>query len=322
MLARHGETLKKLAAEAKTASVKRVCYAALVLADKSPERVWAATATDGGARNFLVESISLIPANEAALRAQFQPLLTALLNDGKLDGGRLRAVLAALPLMGVDLAGANFAIVAKHLVEGKERAAAAKALVKFPKTSWDAAQAKAITDAVLAYGKTVAPADRSQPGYVSIITAAKEMAALQGDAGKAVLADLRAISVDVFIVHTVHEQLRFDTTRIEVQAGKQFEIIFENDDVMPHNLVIVPPGKHMEIGTAAMTMTPDKLDKQGRAYLPKSHEKNILAATKLLEPGQKETIKMRAPGKPGEYEFVCTFPGHAVLMWGTLSVVK
>jgi azurin len=322
MLARHGETLKKLAAEAKTASVKRVCYAALVLADKSPERVWAATATDGGARNFLVESISLIPANEAALRAQFQPLLTALLNDGKLDGGRLRAVLAALPLMGVDHAGANFAIVAKHLVEGKERAAAAKALVKFPKTSWDAAQAKAITDAVLAYGKTVAPADRSQPGYVSIITAAKEMAALQGDAGKAVLADLRAISVDVFIVHTVHEQLRFDTTRIEVQAGKQFEIIFENDDVMPHNLVIVPPGKHMEIGTAAMTMTPDKLDKQGRAYLPKSHEKNILAATKLLEPGQKETIKMRAPGKPGEYEFVCTFPGHAVLMWGTLSVVK
>jgi azurin len=322
MLARHGETLKKLAAEAKTASMKRVCYAALVLADKSPERVWAATANDGGARNYLVESIGLIPANEAALRAQFQPLLTALLNEGKLDGGRLRAVLAALPLMGVDNASANFAIVAKHLAGGKERAASAKALVKFPKTSWDAAQAKPVADAVLAYGKTVAPADRSQPDYVSVITAAKEMAALQGDAGKAVLAELRAISVDVFIVHTVHEQLRFDTTKIEVQAGKQFEIIFENDDVMPHNLVIVPPGKHMEIGMAAMTMTPDKLDKQGRAYLPKSHEKQILASTKLLEPGQKETIKMRAPNKPGEYEFVCTFPGHAVLMWGVLSVVK
>ncbi len=31
---------------------------------------------------------------------------------------------------------------------------------------------------------------------------------------------------------------------------------------------------------------------------------------------------MKAPSKPGEYEFVCTFPGHAVLMWGTLSVTK
>ncbi len=78
----------------------------------------------------------------------------------------------------------------------------------------------------------------------------------------------------------------------------------------------------MEIGTAAMTMTPDKLDKQGRAFMPTAFEKEILAATKLLEPGQKETIKLKAPSQPGEYEFVCTFPGHAVLMWGTLSVGK
>ena len=120
----------------------------------------------------------------------------------------------------------------------------------------------------------------------------------------------------------MHEQLRFDTTRLEVTAGKQFEVIFENDDVMPHNFAIVPPGKHMEVGTAAMTMTPDKLDKQGRAFMPAAFEKDILAATKLLEPGQKETIKLKAPSQPGEYEFVCTFPGHAVLMWGTLSVAK
>ena len=34
--------------------------------------------------------------------------------------------------------------------------------------------------------------------------------------------------------------------------GKPFEVLFENDDGMPHNFIIVPPGKHMEIGTAAM----------------------------------------------------------------------
>ncbi len=154
-----------------------------------------------------------------------------------------------------------------------------------------------------------------------MVTAAKEMAALlPADAAKAALKELRAVSVDVFIVHTVHEQLRFDTTRITVQAGRPFEVIFENDDGMPHNFVIVPPGRHAEIGNAAMTMTPDKLDKQGRAYLPPAYEREILAATRLLEPGQKETLKVKAPAKPGDYEFVCTFPGHALVMWGTLTV--
>ncbi|MDI1311565.1 PVC-type heme-binding CxxCH protein [Prosthecobacter sp.] len=321
MLARHGTLIKTLAKDAKQAPVKRACYAAYIVGDKTPDNLWKAT-TDGGERNYLIEAIALIPANEAALRAKFQPLLTALLGDTSLDGGRLRAVLTALPLMGAENAAANFQIVAQHLIDGKERNAAAKALMKFPKANWDVAKAKPVTDAILAYGKTVKPADRSKPEYVEIIGAAKEMAALQGDAGKGILAELKTISVDVFVVHTVHEQLRFDTTRIEVTAGKQFEVIFENDDVMPHNFVIVPPGKHMEIGTAAMTMTPDKLDKQGRAFMPAAFEKEILAGTHLLEPGQKETVKLKAPSQPGEYEFVCTFPGHAVLMWGTLSVGK
>ena len=321
LLARHGKLIKALAQEAKQAPVKRASYASYIIGDKTPDNLWAAT-TDGGERGYIIESIALIPANEAALRAKFQPHLSALLTDGKTNGGRLRAVLTALPLMGAENAAANFKIVAQHLIDGKERNTAAKAIMKFPKANWDAAFAKPITDSVLAYGKTVKPQDRSKPDYVEIIAATKEMAALQGDAGKAILAELKTISVDVFIVHTVHEQLRFDTTKLEVQAGKNFEIIFENDDVMPHNLVIVPPGKHMEIGTAAMTMTPDKLDKQGRAFIPSAWDKQILAATKLLEPGKSETIKLKAPSQPGEYEFVCTFPGHAVLMWGTLSVTK
>ena len=67
-------------------------------------------------------------------------------------------------------------------------------------------------------------------------------------------------------------------------------------------------------------MTPDKLDKEGRAYIPKSDD--ILTATKTLEPGQKETLKMSAPKEEGEYEYVCTLPGHFVIMWGKLVVTK
>ncbi|HCN76843.1 MAG TPA: dehydrogenase [Verrucomicrobiales bacterium] len=319
MIARHGLIIKTLAQEAKQAPVKRVCYAAYIVGDKTPDNLW--TAVNDGERNYLVESIALIPGSEAALRARFQPHLTALLAGGKTNGGRLRAVLAALPLTGPENAAANFQLVARHLIEGKERSAAARALLKFPRANWDAALARPVVDNVLAHAKTVPAGNRTRLEYVEVIAAAKEMAALFPEAdAKTALDALRGVSVDVFIVRTVHEQLRFDTTRLEVKAGKPFEIVFENDDVMPHNLVIVPPGKHMEIGTAAMTMTPDKLDKQGRAYLPAAFEKEVIAATKLLEPGQQETLKVRAPAQPGEYEYVCTFPGHALIMWGVLSV--
>ncbi|MEN3943339.1 PVC-type heme-binding CxxCH protein [Prosthecobacter sp. SYSU 5D2] len=319
-LLRHREAILALATEGTQPPVIRAAYAALVITDASPDEIWQAST--GKARLYLLESIAQIPATKASLRAKFQPLLTALLADGKADAATLRAVLAALPLMSPTQASANFAIAADHLIAGKERTAAAKALLKFPKKNWDAAKAKPLTDSVLAFAKTVPPADRSGQDYVEIITAAKEMAALQGDAAETVLKALSAVSVDVFIVHTVHEQLRYDTTKLTVKAGRSFEVIFENDDVMPHNFVIVSPGKHMDIGNAAMTMTPDKVDKQGRAYLPAKFEKDIIAATRLLEPGQKEQLKVRAPSQPGDYEFVCTFPGHALIMWGTLTVTK
>jgi len=48
----------------------------------------------------------------------------------------------------------------------------------------------------------------------------------------------------------------------------------------------------------------------------------VLGATKLTEPGHKETIKLTAPNKEGEYEYVCTFPGHWMIMWGKLIVTK
>ena len=89
---------------------------------------------------------------------------------------------------------------------------------------------------------------------------------------------------------------------------------------MPHNLAVVKPGTREKVGTAAATMKPDDLDRQGRAYMPDTAD--ILAATKLLEPGQKETLKLTAPFVEGDYEYVCTFPGHHQLMWGWLIVSR
>ena len=111
--------------------------------------------------------------------------------------------------------------------------------------------------------------------------------------------------------------MRYDVTQLVVEAGKPFEIIFENVDVMPHNLVVVTPGAREEIGMAAMTL-PATPDKAGRLYVPDSPK--VLAATKMLEPGQKERLQLTAPTEPGTYTYVCTFPGHWTIMWGSLIV--
>ena len=47
-----------------------------------------------------------------------------------------------------------------------------------------------------------------------------------------------------------------------------------------------------------------------------------MAATKLVEPGARETLKLTAPSVEGENEYVCTFPTHHQVMWGWLIVTK
>jgi uncharacterized cupredoxin-like copper-binding protein len=114
--------------------------------------------------------------------------------------------------------------------------------------------------------------------------------------------------------------MRYDTPRLVVEAGKPIEVVFENPDTMPHNFVIVRPGTREKVGMAAATMKPDDLDQRGRAFIPKTDD--VLAATKLVEPGTKAMLKFTAPTEPGDYEYVCTFPGHYMIMWGKLAVVK
>jgi azurin len=132
--------------------------------------------------------------------------------------------------------------------------------------------------------------------------------------------ELKDLRVAVFAIRTVREQMRYDTPRLVVEAGKHFEIILENGDMMPHNLAVVKPGTRASLAAIAATMKPDELDSQGRAFMPKSPD--ILAATKLVDPGQQQTLKLTAPSTEGEYEYFCTYPGHWEIMWGKLIVTK
>ena len=89
---------------------------------------------------------------------------------------------------------------------------------------------------------------------------------------------------------------------------------------MPHNLVIVKPNTCQKLGLAAATMKPDQFDAEGRAYVPDSSD--ILAASKMLQPGQRESLKLTAPSVEGDYEYFCTYPEHYQVMWAWLIVTK
>lgn len=109
--------------------------------------------------------------------------------------------------------------------------------------------------------------------------------------------------------------LKFDVTELEVTAGSKVKLVFNNNDDMLHNMVITNPGKGDAVGKLAMEMG---LSGSQQAYVPAS--KDVLFNTCLLEPGTSQTIYFIAPKTPGNYPYVCTFPGHYAVMKGVLKV--
>ena len=116
-------------------------------------------------------------------------------------------------------------------------------------------------------------------------------------------------------VNTIVEKIQFDVKAFEVKAGKKVKLIFVNPDFMPHNLVITKPGRADSVAAAAIALGADGFKKQ---FLPETSE--ILFATKLLDQKEAGELEFTAPSAPGKYPFVCTFPGHATLMRGVMTV--
>jgi azurin len=216
---------------------------------------------------------------------------------------------------------ATFAALANLVEKNVMVPAAARGIRNLPRKAWTKEQAGPVSRALVAWAKKIPQDQRTTQEYLSTLQTAGDLVALlpAADAG-ALRKDLKDLRVDVFVISTVREQMRYDTPRLVVEMGKPFEIILENADYMPHNLLVVKPNTRKKVADASAEMMPDQLDKQGRSYIPKSSD--ILGATKLLENGQQETLKLTAPKQEGDYEYFCSFPGHWELMWGRLIVTN
>ena len=81
--------------------------------------------------------------------------------------------------------------------------------------------------------------------------------------------------------------------------------------------MIVKPGTADAVGELANAMITDPSAAE-RHYVPDSPD--VLVATDLLDPHRDGKIHFTVPGEPGAYPYICTFPGHWMLMRGVMIV--
>ncbi|GAA5144767.1 hypothetical protein GCM10023213_35450 [Prosthecobacter algae] len=123
--------------------------------------------------------------------------------------------------------------------------------------------------------------------------------------------------LQIITIKSVPERLLFDVREFTVKAGTPVKLTFENPDVTPHNLLVVQPGAADEVGMAGNEMA--KLpDGMAKGFIPDSPK--ILEKTRMLMQNESQTLRFKAPAAPGRYPYICTFPGHWLVMKGEMVV--
>jgi putative membrane-bound dehydrogenase-like protein len=116
-------------------------------------------------------------------------------------------------------------------------------------------------------------------------------------------------------IATVPEKMKYDVTELTVKAGKKVRLTFANQDFMPHNLLLVKPGKAESVGEKAIALGAKGFDV---SFIPESTD--ILWHTNLVDHGKEQIVEFTAPASPGEYPYLCSFPGHHLIMRGVMKV--
>ena len=114
------------------------------------------------------------------------------------------------------------------------------------------------------------------------------------------------------------EGLRFDPPRFEANPSEEIRVRLDNVDPahLAHNFVVVKPGAVQEVVQAAMAMGESG---PGKGFVPEHPA--ILSATKaVVDPEKRVVVELQVPPERGVYGYVCTVPGHGMIMYGAIYV--
>jgi azurin len=122
------------------------------------------------------------------------------------------------------------------------------------------------------------------------------------------------------IAITADDKMKFDVTEIKAKAGERLSITLKDVGTTPkfsmgHNFTLLQkgtdPAKFVDASSTAASTD----------YIAPDLKTKVIAHTKLLGPGESDTVTFNAPQIPDQYDFLCTYPGHfAVGMRGKLIV--
>ena len=193
-----------------------------------------------------------------------------------------------------------------------------KTILAMNNRKWPGDQIEPLGDALINYIPGTPISKRDSPSFKSGLKLAHAIRPmLPEEQGEALLEALSELNLQIVRLKAVPEKMLYDKKTFTVTAGKPVKIIFSNPDKMPHNLLIVKPGTSQKVGILAA-----QLGEKGFKMEWRPESKDILHGTTMVNPNETATFTFTAPTKPGDYEYVCTFPGHWILMRGVMKVVK
>ena len=111
--------------------------------------------------------------------------------------------------------------------------------------------------------------------------------------------------------------LQFEQKELTAKAEERLTLVFKNPDALPHNWLLAKPGSLQSLGEACNLMITDP-EGLARHYVPESND--VIAYTDMVNPKGEFTIHFTAPREPGDYPYLCTFPGHWMIMNGVMRV--
>lgn len=160
-------------------------------------------------------------------------------------------------------------------------------------------------------GKAVPAASAAAPSAVAAPTAATPAASAPVAAGD---------TVAVTIKPGLANPMSYDVTVINAKSGQKVKITFVNQHPtapLQHNIIVGKPGSKDALIAAANAMMAEMPKWLAKGFIPETPE--VLHHTKLVNPGETEVLEFAA-GPKGDYPYLCTFPGHSIIMQGVLKV--
>ncbi len=212
----------------------------------------------------------------------------------------------------------RFTTFAALIRDGDHRDVAIEAMLRIPAEDWPTPAAQELARALPTLAAETPFAQRDGEAFARTVQLGRALAgALDAAEAAAMLDSLENLDLQVIRMGAVPAVMRWDIEEFTVVAGKPVKIIFENKDAMPHNLLVAKPGSLETIGAKADEMAADP-NGFAKHFVPETDL--VLWTTKLVNFGQTAVLDFIAP-QPGDYPYICTFPGHWRIMNGVMHVV-